>query len=401
MQNSILKIMKLLVIIIFAQIYITSALFTQLDWFTPVFGALLVLCTLLYLGGKISVPKRIGWFFIYGFFALITGVLFSPYRGTVLSSLIEYFENCVFLFILYIISREDIDFCPKLLVGISLPSAVIALRNQYSLHGRLALHASAGINTLAFVLALGVTGALILLGKGKKRGIENLLLIGIIVFNIYEQMLIGARKYFLISCFSVVAWIFLCLRKRLKEENKNTSWIKYVVILIIIGIGVYEFLPQFLDSSVYARLSGAIDRTQSDQARLEYYRISFQMLKENPISGLGFDSFKMYNNGITSHSTYAELWSGTGIVGTILFFVPVLKILFDNLSFLKIDSEKVNARTNLILLIAYLLLGLGIGLQYESLFYFVLAYLISYSDRIYYDTNGIRGDIKHEYNGIY
>lgn len=392
MQNSLLKIMKLLVVIIFGQIYITSTLFTQLDWFTPAFGVLLVLCTLVYLAGKISVPKQIFRFFTYGFFALITGLVFSPYKGFVLSSLIDYFENCVFLFVLFIISSEDIDFCPKVLVGISFPTCVIAIFKHYTVFGRLALSENASINTLAFVVSLGISGALILLGKGKKSKIENFFLVGIIIFFVYELTLIGARKYFLISAFSIVAWVFWCLRERLKAENKNTSWVKYVAFLILIGIGIYAFLPQFLESTVYGRLSGAIDRSQSDQLRLQFYHISFQMLRENPFSGLGFNSFTPYNGGMPAHSTYAELWSGTGIIGTILFFVPLVRILFDNMTFLKINTEKVNARTNIIVFVAYLLLGLGIALQYEALFYFIMAYLISFSERIKSGTNYIGGN---------
>ena len=257
------------------------------------------------------------------------------------------------------------------------------------MHGRLALHQEAGINRLAFLLCMGVISSIILLSH-KRRKLEVLYYTVMIIIELYTMTIIGARKYFLVSCLSLAIWMIVCLRQVLENRGYAYSTALYFALIILIMMIGYRLLPIFYQSSVYARLSGEIDRTASDTTRLELYRDGLKILGDYPLFGMGYNSFYLHY-GVTSHSTYTELWTGTGIIGTIIYLTSIGMIIYDHLCmYVDCLDKRVEIKTNIIILLSLLILGAGIALQYESLFYFILAYLICFSEkRVNEDTTQI------------
>ena len=81
----------------------------------------------------------------------------------------------------------------------------------------------------------------------------------------------------------------------------------------ISGILNYFITGEAQEGSLYSRLNMA--------------RLALEYFKESPIIGHGLNSFKYHVYYYTySHNNYTELLSGVGIIGLIIYYVPMLVI---------------------------------------------------------------------------
>lgn len=100
-------------------------------------------------------------------------------------------------------------------------------------------------------------------------------------------------------------------------------------ILISVGICAFLFCEQ------YAYRGGIINYNntakQSDKTRIDAQQTALEMIKDHPLSGVGFQQFtsvaKTYGNPIGTHNIYLFIWSEMGLVALLSFLGFILSIL--------------------------------------------------------------------------
>lgn len=120
----------------------------------------------------------------------------------------------------------------------------------------------------------------------------------------------------------------------------------YAFILLIILIILIQYIP-YLYETIWLRLiSGfktimGIEKTEGSALGRSYYKvIAFMMFKNKPFAGYGLDGFYCFLRDnpfimgtesrlhpVPAHCNYAELAADFGILGLLIWYIPIIKVL--------------------------------------------------------------------------
>ncbi|OJF90273.1 hypothetical protein AX762_11760 [Alkalibacterium sp. 20] len=120
----------------------------------------------------------------------------------------------------------------------------------------------------------------------------------------------------------------------------------------------------------------------SDDKRIGMYQEVVNVFQNSPIFGIGFDNYRLTSLYQTySHSTYAEVLATTGLIGSIIYFIPYL-IIFSNLSLVyyknRTNKEGLLSLQYLLLLLVIIALGTGVIHFYGIRDTFAFSWMISF-----------------------
>ena len=175
-------------------------------------------------------------------------------------------------------------------------------------------------NALGFVMILGIFSLI-----SRKKYVADKLLIKAVVLLafLYVIILTGSRKTLLSALLIVALWVYSLLKTEKGFSNRKISIIAITTLIAVVG--VYYGLTRYITTSSYARLM--IIGTGAN-SRAELYRDAIEFWKTSPIFGIGFGQYQIWSAyRLYSHSSYAEILSCTGIIGTIIFFGYMLHLL--------------------------------------------------------------------------
>ncbi len=170
-------------------------------------------------------------------------------------------------------------------------------------------------NGLGMGLAAGIWSTLYHQQKKKVSLILSFLLIGLFVYCIF---LTGSRKALIASAITIVLWVAFCFFPSLKEQEQHSAFISAVIIVILIVLAWRAFSVLYSGSMIADRMGKLLYET-TEGNRSDMYRAGFNMLKSNPLFGLGFQGFK-HEYGFYSHATLVEIPVSSGIIGSIIYF---------------------------------------------------------------------------------
>ena len=151
------------------------------------------------------------------------------------------------------------------------------------------------------------------------------------MFNLITVLASGARGALLLV---VIIVMFIVVKE--KKLNKKVLYALLGIIGAIV-LGVIIFSSSALYNAFITRVLGAIlndGSTRSVTERIYFLTTAWDLFKTHPVLGCGVDAMRGHLSRIGywhvtyAHSLYVELLSSYGIVGTLLFIVPSLKILF-------------------------------------------------------------------------
>jgi O-antigen ligase len=154
-----------------------------------------------------------------------------------------------------------------------------------------------------------------------------------------------------------VFWIVVDLRTTWKTYKSYTK----IAVLALFAVALYLVarygIPIFQSSTTYFRLTDEYAR-RSDLGRIDLYSEAWKYFLQNPIFGLGFNQFRLYNSkGMYSHSTYMEILANTGMVGAVLFFAPHIWCL-KWLTIIANNADTYNKKRTALLLLVYMISSL-------------------------------------------
>lgn len=180
----------------------------------------------------------------------------------------------------------------------------------------------------------------------------------------------------------------------LKGSIKSKLLIPVLGILVF-GIVFSVYLPIRERMNRYVillREPSALRANESAFERTWLMKASINLIAENPFLGIGVDNARdvlvtPYRRrrgieGQTSHNNYTEMSLNAGLLGAILFYIPLVYI------FLKVKKEHPYWLTLKTFITLYLLLGVGM-VQYKN---FVLILFYSLIVFLYFNYEGVSTD---------
>jgi len=200
-----------------------------------------------------------------------------------------------------------------ILIGQMLYTGELQRSSDYGAH-----YGAAGItgnaNEFAYV-NLFVMFAIVYLWKIKPSLRWRVVLLIVSIMSFICIIYSGSRKGFLgLLAFIFLWWVF-CQGKRLAKHPIKA----YIVLLILLG-GIYYFADYVISSTYLGNRLEQIEDT-GNQKRVQMYKEGFNIIKNNPIFGIGLDNYRVLSSFDTySHSDYIEVAASTGIVGFLLYF---------------------------------------------------------------------------------
>ena len=200
--------------------------------------------------------------------------------------------------------------------------------------------------------------ALAILLTGSRKGLLMLL----IAFMLVKFISNGTRKLFRNLLFSIAAVIIA-----------YTIIMKVEVFYNIIGVRMENFIQILTEGST---------EENSINDRMSMMEMGLSYFKKKPWTGYGFDCFKMVsghngggkvnagNVGYYSHNNYVELLFGGGIIGFVLYYIPIAYLL------IKLFVKK-KSNPCILYLLAFFIAKLAFECVYVSYYERVDTYVVS------------------------
>lgn len=195
---------------------------------------------------------------------------------------------------------------------------------------------------------------------------------------LYGIILTGSRKCLLVSVPIILYWLYSYTKTMIKE-HKRKQLVAIALVVAILAIGVRYAGQAFQGTAAFERLTLLFQDGGTD-ARTELYRDAVEYFMASPIIGIGFGQYRLWSPfGYYSHSSYAEILSCGGIIGVLIFFVPIFVCLCSCLKQLRKKQpleQSYRMRMATLMLFCELFLGLGQIFIYD-VFHLLLLTLIS------------------------
>lgn len=334
-----------------------------------------------------TMPSFLKMYFIY-FVYSFSGILVARNVSAMVSSLITFFCFIIVCFDCWYISYllDDHNWIYKILKCVAIICALqVILRGQPYYNGVMVTTMSSinNPNTLALILLIGMLSFVIDFNVEKLSSFITTMFANVMM--LYGIILTGSRKCFLAAIPVMVYWLWFYIKVTRKEGR--TKRMLFLMVVMALGLGVcFSFYRKYFQStSIFERLLGLFSEGGTSK-RQQLYSDAFTYFKSSPLIGIGFNQYRQWSPyGYYSHSSYAEVLSCGGIIGTLVFFVPLLTCL---LRYIKLAIQKkpfdemYRIRMIALMFVCELFIGVGQIFIYDMLHLLVLM-LISMEEKMF------------------
>lgn len=334
-----------------------------------------------------TMPSFLKMYFIY-FAYSFTGIFVARNVSSMISSLITFFCFIIVCFDCWYISylQNDHNWIYKILKCVAIICALqVILRGQPFYNGVMVTTMSSknNPNALALILLIGMLSFVIDFNVEKLSSFITSMFANVMM--LYGIILTGSRKCFLAAIPVMVYWIWFYIKVTRKEGR--TKRMLFLMVVMALGLGVcFSFYSKYFQStSIFERLLGLFSEGGTSK-RQQLYSDAFTYFKSSPLIGIGFNQYRQWSPyGYYSHSSYAEVLSCGGIIGTLIFFVPLLTCLLRYIKSAfqkKPFDEMYRIRMIALMFVCELFIGVGQIFIYDMLHLLVLM-LISMEEKMF------------------
>jgi O-antigen ligase len=173
----------------------------------------------------------------------------------------------------------------------------------------------------------------------KKSNIINFFLVFLLcVFNV----LISQSRGGVLILFIGIALIILLFRFNIRKKFKYLALTVIslaIVLSILLGVAhTRQLIFSFLERTTSSKIDPSkifdepFDQYDKDMShRIIIFNLGFNTIKQNPVLGIGYGSFKRYmgdyfqRRGILPHNIIISIWTGSGLLGIFLFLGIIYK----------------------------------------------------------------------------
>jgi O-antigen ligase len=155
--------------------------------------------------------------------------------------------------------------------------------------------------------------------KTWKSRVMKIGLIGLVL--IFGRLILssGSRKGFIGFMATLFLWFIFSYASQIKE--RPVAFILGLVVVVSIGAAFYL-------ASRESIVATRFEKDVKEDIRLQMYIFGFKLIFSNPILGVGLDHYNILSPfGTYSHSNYIEVFSNTGILGGVPYYL-IYPILF-------------------------------------------------------------------------
>lgn len=333
---------------------------------------------------------------IFGLYVIASGVFVSIDKGEFLASAFTYISFTLIAFEIWYISfrLENFSWILNLFYLFALLCALTTIFNGQDYKTEVVVKTMGknnNPNTLGVLMVFGIFATIF----QKKAFMKNFILkyLSILIF-LYVILLSGSRKSLFAGGGLFVFWVIEYFIESRKEKlTLKKLFIVGTIILSIVGIVIY-ILNVYVGLSGFERLL-LLFKEGGTSIRLELMDMAVQYWKSSPIFGIGLDQFRILNTyGYYSHSTYFEILSCTGILGLLLFFIPLIKLLFTSIKkSLGKRGDLYKIRICLLMLAVELFLGIGQIFIYSATHMIILVFIAN----VIYEEISTENEIKRSF----
>jgi len=339
----------------------------------------------------ISIFKRSYVLKLYALFVILCGVSYfnAKNQTLILEKLIEFIVAFCLIINLIVLLKNRIDLFYKILFIISISAFFQACSEIYNLKK---LSSESSLSTALYsmvkttgninILASGLTIKIpfILLAITASKGLKRLFLNLVLLIVTVIVFLTASRAAF-ISMFLIYAvYIIYYLKTNSLKKSTLSNCLMLLTPLLLSIFIVNAIFKKSNERGRFVSLSNRVKQInladESANARIVIWKNSLQIIKENPLTGVGLGNYKVesipYEKtldndssiSLHAHNDFLEIMVETGILNGLIYISLFVFIVFINLMKIK-RSEESNAKAiSLLALMMVLVYGI------DSLFNF-------------------------------
>lgn len=310
-----------------------------------------------------DIDLEILWMYLFfGVYSFASGLLIATNYYIFFDTMVTYFAFFMVYYDIYYVSKIEgtMDWVANALMGAILLCGFQALFFGVPYGGagrRITLSDHNNPNTLGAYMLLGI---FLLIYKKKEIGKWFMPRLFLVLLFMYVTVRTGSRKALIAEGILFVFWIIAYISDRKSTKMDLKTFISFVVLALLVAVAFKYLISEFVDTEMFDRLS---NMEGAAEGRWSMYQEAFELWKGHPIFGVGYSQYTVLSSfGTYSHSTYAEILANTGLVGILLFFVPVARLGIDIVkgAFGKGSHRpRYDYQALLIMCIAELFMGLG------------------------------------------
>lgn len=293
------------------------------------------------------------------------------------------FQTLILIYILmlslinYVDTFEKLDFIIKCFVYSGFITSVYILINaDFTTLTRFGSELG-NVNAIGMIIGISTIFSLYCFLKAKNYWYSLMILTNLIVI-----LLTGSRKALLFTAIAIV--IMLIFQENLKLRSKLSALFAGIVFIVVMFYAIFN-VPIFYEIIgkrmvvMFALLTGESTSEGSINTRLDMILWGWTWIKDQPFLGYGIDNFRyLYGAGSSSgmvtysHNNIIELLVGTGIIGTVLFYLANLIVIKDLLKASKLISKTV-CYSFIVIIAGYIFISVGMVYYYDKDISIILA----------------------------
>lgn len=354
--------------------------------FSPIGSIMLISGGLMAVALVVSLMKKrkitgVSYVLIFAIYSIIISFLFNDYNVLTYNAAMNILKSILPMLCVYCYIGNDGNKMKKIMVLIAiiitLLSISLFLFGTINDTGALVLE-NLNANVFSCFILLGLIAEVYLLHE--VNGSIKIILLIMIAIGFVAQIMAYSRRGILVYVFFVLTY----LHSYVSINQKGKILSRLIIIMLVLVMAFYVLL-NFESLIGNLTIFQNMGQTGSDIARAYYQLVAWNIFIENPILGGGLNAvasqIEMY-----SHSLYYELLACTGIIGTILFLLPLIRLI---VKLLKTSSNKklgandrIKSRTIMWGAICMLISGVAVVYIYDVHCYILIAILESYQNVI-------------------
>ncbi len=307
-------------------------------------------------------------------YLLVSGCILMVTRDYDITQMISAIEMVALMIIVAYIVLVDgnFNYIAFLGIGMSVILSIYTVLNRDvlidTLNDRLELSGTLSPNTTGLMMTFGVLGTYLI----KSKYLKNPVKIIINVLCVYVIILTASRQALLITAAIYFCWFWRGIKmgKTLSRKKKAVVFFGAIAaVALVVYVISSGALVWILETKLFNRVNNNDAGTVlSDQVRANLYRYGLREFLDSPLIGCGYDNLEQY-----THSTYIEILSGTGMLGTLVFYSPLLYLVWKSARKLKyVEGAVKNVAFDTLVIMAVLF----IMMFFRMINYYIISQMI-------------------------